>query len=1417
MGSCVNKPKPKPQAQVSSSKLMSGVLTKQEQLLFKNSKNSTLKFNVKISNIKAKNLPVSESQVMIIFASIKNKIKTGLIRDTKNPHWKINEEFDFICEADKMKNLLFDMFVQDEAGNVISKITLTLYQIATGPVHNDFLLNTQDLTRKGRITFDIRMAQFVTMNISCKNMFCTMDENLQDKAYNFNLKVKSHDQDYESDHSPNFINPTYAFSHIPLSEEEKQGTNKKQLNKNEVEDTGTDIADEGENFNMTETQEFAQRKAIPKSIPTKKKQKDKKRTVIVDVLKGKDSFGGKDSAKNIGSTESFKLKGVKSQIGKSGFQNIASQSFKKDGMILSDTNIIYQQQQIDTSNINSTFEQLLGHKEASWEFVDQHDQFTPSIDFEILADEFSQSSFELLFWAVTNPEIENDVFSNNQQQDQIGKASGIMSKSSFRKSGIIRIQSNVSGGGGGGKEDKNNEIYVDYKLLGNGYVSMIRFLSQDVGIKIERDQVIISEISIVDMKIWNQGKQVGIWKGQFIVTNQPFIRQLVGGVRTENGVTKATQLYIQKENLTTQQSLPREFKNIMQCKLQIEENIIKLYDKSITLRERYKINDEIKAQLKRIIQYLHVHSSAESPNLYKNEEELIRAQSILIEVAKHLLEYADQVDEILRELYYETLILINNREELDLSYMGFDRDQKEQLFNEIMQIGDIKKMENDENQPTKAKKVRICLTYEGFLYHTLEKVLQKLDQKGFNDKERQFVENFSALAFFRITAFREKLITCILDIEQSQSQKKDINNWVQDQIIIDEAQADKKNKFLMSLFEWEQDFYRYLQNQSRHIEHKEQLKKTLERQNWQKRFQKKGLAFFLFVGEWCQYIQKLPNNYSTLTWSFVPGFVDILRAFLYEIQKRDTKSYPEALKTTSFSLLQHDEIINIYLRIIYAKTNIYDSTNVFNAFEMIDQWFKKMIEMQKRLPVNFDYAFFFRGIKLVLEGDHAVSISKALWLLTNCFQLLPITQKRDILKVIFSNMFFKLFMHWSPNVRSIFHNFLLYRVNHLHRSHKTQNKLDTLKKDFMMISQKKQIKNQEEMNNIMNEMIYSDYTRMIAILEEANKRLTKQLKKNELFMAVKNNAKTLKMKYFHKKNQMKKKYIRDKMKGEGQNSEVGLNNSVIESLDLSIITRKDSIQSMQSIGRHESNFSGLEFLKSQKDDDKSDQNNQNENGDQDQSNNSIDSISNLESILSDLNNLSEEENKKKKLNQKSKTARRNSLNAITRKASDLDNNNNNFLNVDNQELNPISRNQTTISKNNKKEIEKILQNEIKQKQKILLKKQVQKKYPNQQSNKGGIKVYRRYRDQDEAQEKLRIPKDFLKYLPESWEEFDTSKKEYNKWLQNWYKELYSNEDLTEEEVLQKILTLNIPEICVKIPKDESEGQGTYGANQENDW
>lgn len=65
--------------------------------------------------------------------------------------------------------------------------------------------------------------------------------------------------------------------------------------------------------------------------------------------------------------------------------------------------------------------------------------------------------------------------------------------------------------------------------------------------------------------------------------------------------------------------------------------------------------------------------------------------------------------------------------------------------------------------------------------------------------------------------------------------------------------------------------------------------------------------------------------------------------------------------------------------------------SVFYAYETLNMWAGRIIEMGQKLPVDFDYAFFFKGISLILEGEHAVSISKALWMIYNSYCLFPST------------------------------------------------------------------------------------------------------------------------------------------------------------------------------------------------------------------------------------------------------------------------------------------------------------------------------------------------------------------------------------------------------------------------------------------
>lgn len=51
---------------------------------------------------------------------------------------------------------------------------------------------------------------------------------------------------------------------------------------------------------------------------------------------------------------------------------------------------------------------------------------------------------------------------------------------------------------------------------------------------------------------------------------------------------------------------------------------------------------------------------------------MIRAQQVLTDLAKSLLATADDVDEDLRDPYYEVLILLLNRDEFYISYIGFE-------------------------------------------------------------------------------------------------------------------------------------------------------------------------------------------------------------------------------------------------------------------------------------------------------------------------------------------------------------------------------------------------------------------------------------------------------------------------------------------------------------------------------------------------------------------------------------------------------------------------------------------------------------------------------------------------------------------------------------------------------------------------
>jgi hypothetical protein len=122
------------------------------------------------------------------------------------------------------------------------------------------------------------------------------------------------------------------------------------------------------------------------------------------------------------------------------------------------------------------------------------------------------------------------------------------------------------------------------------------------------------------------------------------------------------------------------------------------------------------------------------------------------------------------------------------------------------------------------------------------------------------------------------------------------------------------------MFAWEREFYDHLAGQVRAADHNKHLEAVLARDEWKRRFQRTGVAFFDFICEWCRYVHHVTHYNAQLPWEILPGYNEIMRAFLLELKYRDLRQYPDQLREASNMLLHNPIHLNVFLNIVYRKT-----------------------------------------------------------------------------------------------------------------------------------------------------------------------------------------------------------------------------------------------------------------------------------------------------------------------------------------------------------------------------------------------------------------------------------------------------------------------------------------------------------------
>jgi len=508
-------------------------------------------------------------------------------------------------------------------------------------------------------------------------------------------------------------------------------------------------------------------------------------------------------------------------------------------------------------------------------------------------------------------------------------------------------------------------------------------------------------------KLWFYGKEIGTIQGFMTLMNIPLISQLITGVNTENGFMAQSSNFVENSTKTPKPNqrttVPQEILKIMA----LTEDLT-----SFTAGEKREggmlssKGNEIREHINQVKELIALLRESKKHSMisfiYENKTDLILSQATLLDLGDLLLSYADVTAYAVRPFYYEALVHLARRGELDLGSLAITED----------------------NEKQRGKRIPVGMRYRSFLRNLLNCALGKLKIKGVDKRSQQFTEFVCAICYFRIPEFRKTLLQCLKEKSyESTGEWHEISFGSQGDIEDDDPVLETH---ILPMFDWTHLFYRLLPTNP---EEDKDLQKALLDPAWKNRVAKRGVAYFRLISELTLHIKKLfPEKH--IPWLEIPGYGVVIKTFLLEMKLRKLTEYPLILEQCSCHLLNNPELISVFIKVLFGKANVYRVELVTAAFELCDRWFTHFYEESTSLPTSFDEAFFLQGLQLAISCDIGFNIGKAIWFLYRNYQMMQLRTRQEVVlhTLLAQSSALTYALHWSRSVRLTYWNLLFFRL-----------------------------------------------------------------------------------------------------------------------------------------------------------------------------------------------------------------------------------------------------------------------------------------------------------------------------------------------------------------------------------------------------
>lgn len=163
-------------------------------------------------------------------------------------------------------------------------------------------------------------------------------------------------------------------------------------------------------------------------------------------------------------------------------------------------------------------------------------------------------------------------------------------------------------------------------------------------------------------------------------------------------------------------------------------------------------------------------------------------------------------------------------------------------------------------------------------------------------------------------------------------------------------------------------------------------------------------------------------------WEYFPYYAELLSAFLGEMNRNTIMDYSSLFRECSMRLISNEKLLNSFVMFLFPKTCLYEINCVIKCLELIHSYFEAISKKNKKMPSDFNFNYFYTGIRSIFESNHSYLLIRVIGLLYNYYHILSTDFKRSLDSFIFGKGFDNIFLHWCDYVRQMFYLFLEHRV-----------------------------------------------------------------------------------------------------------------------------------------------------------------------------------------------------------------------------------------------------------------------------------------------------------------------------------------------------------------------------------------------------